>query len=147
MNGILGESGSIGHRVISDIYKCELKTNAVGVTPDAHDVIQIRYQRSETTLYYQCRTNQSLLRYSSRKKRLPKTNGGVAVCFDVCASFVFMQSRAVASRSKASCLGLALRNARWFESSWGKKISHEISASVLDRCPPSIAMHLGSYDR
>ncbi|KAJ4445162.1 hypothetical protein ANN_06963 [Periplaneta americana] len=56
-------------------------------------------------------------------------------------------SRAVASRSKASCLGLALRNARWFESSWGKKFSHEISASVWDRCPPSIVMHLGSYDR
>ncbi|KAJ4452070.1 hypothetical protein ANN_03586 [Periplaneta americana] len=42
--------------------------------------------------------------------------------------------------------GLALRNARWFESSWGKKLSHEISASVWDRCPPSIVMHLGSYD-
>ncbi|KAJ4441869.1 hypothetical protein ANN_11729 [Periplaneta americana] len=42
---------------------------------------------------------------------------------------------------------LALRNARWFESSWGKKFSHEISASVWDRCPPSIVMHLGSYDR
>ncbi|KAJ4429187.1 hypothetical protein ANN_26190 [Periplaneta americana] len=56
-------------------------------------------------------------------------------------------SRAVASRSKASCLGLALRNARWFESSWEKKFSHEISASVWDRCPPSIVMHLGSYDR
>ncbi|KAJ4450429.1 hypothetical protein ANN_01853 [Periplaneta americana] len=34
----------------------------------------------------------------------------------------------MASRSKASCLGLALRNARWFESSWGKKFSHEISS-------------------
>ncbi|KAJ4426155.1 hypothetical protein ANN_26964 [Periplaneta americana] len=56
-------------------------------------------------------------------------------------------SRAVASRSKASCLGLALRNARWFESSWGKTFSHEISASVWDRCPPSIVMHLGSCDR
>ncbi|KAJ4439750.1 hypothetical protein ANN_07878 [Periplaneta americana] len=56
-------------------------------------------------------------------------------------------SRAVASWSKASCLGLALRNARWFESSWGKKFSHEISASVWDRCPPSIVMHLGSYGR
>ncbi|KAJ4430984.1 hypothetical protein ANN_19577 [Periplaneta americana] len=56
-------------------------------------------------------------------------------------------SRAVASWSKASRLGLALRNARWFESSWGKKFSHEISASVWDRCPPSIVMHLGSYDR
>ncbi|KAJ4427251.1 hypothetical protein ANN_24869 [Periplaneta americana] len=56
-------------------------------------------------------------------------------------------SRAVASLSKASCLGLALRNVRWFESSWGKKFSHEISASVWDRCPPSIVMHLGSYDR
>ncbi|KAJ4450255.1 hypothetical protein ANN_01674 [Periplaneta americana] len=43
-------------------------------------------------------------------------------------------------------LGLALRNARWFESSWGKKFSHEISASVWDRSPPSIVMHLGSYD-
>ncbi|KAJ4449515.1 hypothetical protein ANN_00915 [Periplaneta americana] len=30
------------------------------------------------------------------------------------------QSRAVASWSKASCLELALRNARWFESSWGR---------------------------
>ncbi|KAJ4451257.1 hypothetical protein ANN_02718, partial [Periplaneta americana] len=56
-------------------------------------------------------------------------------------------SRAVASRSKASCLGLALRNVRWFESSWEKKCSHEISASVWDRCPPSIVMHLGSYNR
>ncbi|KAJ4441594.1 hypothetical protein ANN_11450 [Periplaneta americana] len=46
-------------------------------------------------------------------------------------------SRAVTSWSKASCLGLALRNARWFESSWGKKFSHEISASVWDRCPLS----------
>ncbi|KAJ4448524.1 hypothetical protein ANN_10542 [Periplaneta americana] len=55
--------------------------------------------------------------------------------------------RAVASWSKASRLGLTLRNARWFESSWGKKFSHEISASVWDRCPPSIVMHLGSYDR
>ncbi|KAJ4429581.1 hypothetical protein ANN_21751 [Periplaneta americana] len=56
-------------------------------------------------------------------------------------------SRAVASWSKASCLGLTLQNARWFESSWGKKFSHEISASVWDLCPPSIVMHLGSYDR
>ncbi|KAJ4439416.1 hypothetical protein ANN_07540 [Periplaneta americana] len=56
-------------------------------------------------------------------------------------------SRAVASRSKASHLGLALRNARWFESSWEKKFSYEISASVWDRCPPSIVMHLRSYDR
>ncbi|KAJ4448165.1 hypothetical protein ANN_10178 [Periplaneta americana] len=56
-------------------------------------------------------------------------------------------SLAVASRSKASCLGLALRNARWFESSWEKKFSHDISANVWDRCPPSIVMHLGSYDR
>ncbi|KAJ4446127.1 hypothetical protein ANN_12819 [Periplaneta americana] len=47
--------------------------------------------------------------------------------------------------SKASGLGLALRNARWFESSWGKKFSHEISASVWDKCPPSIVMHSGSY--
>ncbi|KAJ4439566.1 hypothetical protein ANN_07693 [Periplaneta americana] len=60
---------------------------------------------------------------------------------------VHCRSRAVASRSKASRLGLALRNARWFESSWEKKFSHEISASVWDRCPPSIVMHLGSYDR
>ncbi|KAJ4443604.1 hypothetical protein ANN_05278 [Periplaneta americana] len=58
-----------------------------------------------------------------------------------------LKSHAVASRSKASCLGLALRNARWFESSWGKKFSHEISASAWDRCPPSIVIHLGSYDR
>ncbi|KAJ4428960.1 hypothetical protein ANN_25956 [Periplaneta americana] len=57
------------------------------------------------------------------------------------------KSRAVAFRSKASCLGLALRNVRWFESSWEKKFSHEISASIWDRCPPSIVMHLGSYDR
>ncbi|KAJ4439934.1 hypothetical protein ANN_08065 [Periplaneta americana] len=48
---------------------------------------------------------------------------------------------------KASSLEHALRNARWFESSWGKKFSHEISGSVWDRCPPSIVMHLGSYDR
>ncbi|KAJ4432466.1 hypothetical protein ANN_21085 [Periplaneta americana] len=51
---------------------------------------------------------------------------------------------AVASWTKAPCLGLALRNARWFESSWGKKLSHEISVSVWDRCPPSINMHLWS---
>ncbi|KAJ4430077.1 hypothetical protein ANN_22286 [Periplaneta americana] len=43
-------------------------------------------------------------------------------------------------------LGLALRNARWFESSRGKTFSHEFSASVWDRCPPSIVMHLVSYD-
>ncbi|KAJ4446895.1 hypothetical protein ANN_13596 [Periplaneta americana] len=42
------------------------------------------------------------------------------------------------SRAVASYLGLALRNARWFESSWEKKFSHEISASVWDRCLPSI---------
>ncbi|KAJ4440150.1 hypothetical protein ANN_08288 [Periplaneta americana] len=36
---------------------------------------------------------------------------------------------------------------RSFESSWEKKFSHKISASVWDRCPPSIVMHLGSYDR
>ncbi|KAJ4435296.1 hypothetical protein ANN_17906 [Periplaneta americana] len=59
---------------------------------------------------------------------------------------MFNKSRAVASWSKAFRLGLALRNARWFESSWAKKFSHEISASVWDRCPPSIVMHLGSYD-
>ncbi|KAJ4450394.1 hypothetical protein ANN_01818 [Periplaneta americana] len=53
----------------------------------------------------------------------------------------------VASWSKESCLGLALRNASWFESSWEKKFSHEISTSVWDRCPLSIVMHLGSYDR
>ncbi|KAJ4433133.1 hypothetical protein ANN_15390 [Periplaneta americana] len=29
----------------------------------------------------------------------------------------------------------------------GKTYSHEISASVWDRCPTSIVMHLGSYDR
>ncbi|KAJ4428110.1 hypothetical protein ANN_24124 [Periplaneta americana] len=57
------------------------------------------------------------------------------------------QFRVVASWSKASYLGLALRNARWFESSWGKKFSHEISASVWDRCPPNIVMHFRSYDR
>ncbi|KAJ4438760.1 hypothetical protein ANN_14711 [Periplaneta americana] len=54
----------------------------------------------------------------------------------------FVPRRGVAS--KASRLGLALRHARWFESSWGKKFSHEISASVWDRCPPSIVMHLGA---
>ncbi|KAJ4447405.1 hypothetical protein ANN_09412 [Periplaneta americana] len=53
--------------------------------------------------------------------------------------------RAVVSWSKASYLGLALRNARWFVSSWGKKVSHEISASVWDRCPPSIVMHLERF--
>ncbi|KAJ4427466.1 hypothetical protein ANN_25114 [Periplaneta americana] len=57
------------------------------------------------------------------------------------------QSRAVASWPKASCLRDALRNARWFESTWRKKCSHEISASVWDLCPPNIVMHLGSYDR
>ncbi|KAJ4436302.1 hypothetical protein ANN_18933 [Periplaneta americana] len=45
--------------------------------------------------------------------------------------------------TSASCLGLALRNARWFEFPWGKKFSHEISASVWDRCPPSIVRALG----
>ncbi|KAJ4446131.1 hypothetical protein ANN_12823 [Periplaneta americana] len=35
--------------------------------------------------------------------------------------------------STASCLGPALRNARWFESSWRKKFSHEIWASVWNR--------------
>ncbi|KAJ4451499.1 hypothetical protein ANN_02962 [Periplaneta americana] len=59
----------------------------------------------------------------------------------------FGRSHAVASCSKAFCLGLALQNARWFESSWGNKFSHEISASVWDRCPPSIVMHLESFDR
>ncbi|KAJ4429751.1 hypothetical protein ANN_21955 [Periplaneta americana] len=63
------------------------------------------------------------------------------------SSAYYYLSRAVASWSKTSCLGLALRNASWFESSRGKKFSHEISASVWDRCPPSIVMHLGSYDR
>ncbi|KAJ4445270.1 hypothetical protein ANN_07071 [Periplaneta americana] len=29
----------------------------------------------------------------------------------------------------------------------GKKFPREISASVWDRCPPSIVMHLGRYDR
>ncbi|KAJ4437331.1 hypothetical protein ANN_17469 [Periplaneta americana] len=52
-------------------------------------------------------------------------------------------SRPDALTSKASCLGLALRNARWFESSWEKKRCHEISVSVWDQCPPSIVMHLG----
>ncbi|KAJ4441926.1 hypothetical protein ANN_11788 [Periplaneta americana] len=56
-------------------------------------------------------------------------------------------SRAVASWSKASCLGPALWNARWFETSWKKKLSHKISASVWDRCPSSIVTHLESYDR
>ncbi|KAJ4428383.1 hypothetical protein ANN_24402 [Periplaneta americana] len=55
-------------------------------------------------------------------------------------------SRAVVSWSKASCLRLALQNARWFNSSWWKKFSHEFSASVWDRCTPSIVMHLGTYD-
>ncbi|KAJ4426817.1 hypothetical protein ANN_26616 [Periplaneta americana] len=54
--------------------------------------------------------------------------------------------RAVASWSKASCLGLALRNARWFNSSRRKNFPHEISVSVWDRWPSSIVMHLGSYD-
>ncbi|KAJ4431315.1 hypothetical protein ANN_19912 [Periplaneta americana] len=60
--------------------------------------------------------------------------------------YVGMTSRAVASWSEASCLELALRNAYWFESSWEKKFSHEISASVWDRYQPSLVMHLGSYD-
>ncbi|KAJ4436978.1 hypothetical protein ANN_17110 [Periplaneta americana] len=63
--------------------------------------------------------------------------------FAICNLIIF----AVTSWSKASCLRLVLRNARWFESSWGKKFSHEISASLWERCPPSIVMHLGSYDR
>ncbi|KAJ4451185.1 hypothetical protein ANN_02627 [Periplaneta americana] len=73
---------------------------------------------------------------------------GIASVRVVTNQFKYYQylCRAVASRSKASRLGLALRNARWLESSWGKKFSHEISASVWDRCPPSIVMHLGSYD-
>ncbi|KAJ4451214.1 hypothetical protein ANN_02674 [Periplaneta americana] len=57
---------------------------------------------------------------------------------------VLQLSRAVASWSKASCLGFALWNARWFESSWEKTFSHEISANAWDRCPPSIVMHLGA---
>ncbi|KAJ4443222.1 hypothetical protein ANN_04890 [Periplaneta americana] len=61
---------------------------------------------------------------------------------------VTKQQRTTHSLSPQSLrYGLALRNARWFVSSWGKKFSHEISASVWDRCPPSIVMHLGSYDR
>ncbi|KAJ4444359.1 hypothetical protein ANN_06151 [Periplaneta americana] len=52
-------------------------------------------------------------------------------------------SRTVASWSKASCLRLALRNARWFE----KKFCHEVLVSIWDRCPSSTTMHLGSYDR
>ncbi|KAJ4429167.1 hypothetical protein ANN_26170 [Periplaneta americana] len=60
---------------------------------------------------------------------------------------LYFKSRAVTSWSQTSCLRLVLRNACWFESSWGKKFSHEISASVWDRCPPSIVMHSGSYDR
>ncbi|KAJ4438437.1 hypothetical protein ANN_14382 [Periplaneta americana] len=59
--------------------------------------------------------------------------------------YLIIVSRAVASWFKASSLGLGLRNARWFESSWEKKYSHKISAGVWDRCPPSIVMHLGSY--
>ncbi|KAJ4451820.1 hypothetical protein ANN_03294 [Periplaneta americana] len=66
-------------------------------------------------------------------------------CFSM--HYMALMSRAVASRSKVSCLGLALRNARWFESSWEKKFSHEISASVWDQCPPSIVKNLGIYDR
>ncbi|KAJ4445243.1 hypothetical protein ANN_07044 [Periplaneta americana] len=71
-----------------------------------------------------------------------------SICCDtILIDSFFQQSRAVASWSKASCLGLALRNARCSESSCGKKFSHEISVSVWDRCPPSIVMQLGSYDR
>ncbi|KAJ4452163.1 hypothetical protein ANN_03681, partial [Periplaneta americana] len=65
---------------------------------------------------------------------------------DISAIYI-LQLRAVASWSKASCLGLTLRNTRWFDSSWENKFSHEISASVCNRCPPSIVMHLGSYNR
>ncbi|KAJ4444056.1 hypothetical protein ANN_05845 [Periplaneta americana] len=36
--------------------------------------------------------------------------------------------------------GLALRNDRWFESSWGRNFL------VWDRCPPSIVMNLGSCE-
>ncbi|KAJ4435865.1 hypothetical protein ANN_18485 [Periplaneta americana] len=60
---------------------------------------------------------------------------------------LYFKSLAVTSWSQTSCLRLTLRNACWFESSWGKKFSHEISASVWDRCPPSIVIHSGSYDR
>ncbi|KAJ4439707.1 hypothetical protein ANN_07835 [Periplaneta americana] len=66
---------------------------------------------------------------------------------DIFRYYLSLMSCAVASWSKVSCLGLALRNSRWFESQWGKKFSHEISVSVWDRCPPSIVMHLESYDR
>ncbi|KAJ4430365.1 hypothetical protein ANN_22581 [Periplaneta americana] len=55
------------------------------------------------------------------------------------------QSSAVASWSKSSCLGLALRNSRWFEFSWGKKFSHEISASIWDQCPLSIVMYFEHF--
>ncbi|KAJ4440926.1 hypothetical protein ANN_10774 [Periplaneta americana] len=66
--------------------------------------------------------------------------------YSIYRQYICFVSGAVASWSKASCLRLALRNARWFGSSWEKKFSHEISASVWDRCPSSIVMHLGGYD-
>ncbi|KAJ4431212.1 hypothetical protein ANN_19809 [Periplaneta americana] len=56
-------------------------------------------------------------------------------------------SSAVASWSKASCLGLALRNARWFESSWRRNFLMKFRPVYGTWSPPSIVMHLGSYDR
>ncbi|KAJ4434596.1 hypothetical protein ANN_23158 [Periplaneta americana] len=84
--------------------------------------------------------------YCMLTTRYESRNVNIDINVNKSVAIVFLPSPAVASRSKASCLGLALRNARCFESSWGKKFSHEISASVWDRCPPSIVMHLGSYD-
>ncbi|KAJ4448949.1 hypothetical protein ANN_00341 [Periplaneta americana] len=75
------------------------------------------------------------------------TNGGLREGGNEPPGSLKARFLAVASWSKASRLGLAFRNARWFESSWGKKLAHEISTCVWDRCPPSIVMHLGSYDR
>ncbi|PSN32982.1 hypothetical protein C0J52_23691 [Blattella germanica] len=46
---------------------------------------------------------------------------------------------------KPMCFGSGSRDARWFESP-GEEISSWISASVWDRCPPSIVRKVGSYD-
>ncbi|PSN31925.1 hypothetical protein C0J52_21770, partial [Blattella germanica] len=60
---------------------------------------------------------------------------------------VGIASRTVAQWTKAACFGSGSRDARWFESPWGKKFPRGFSASVWDRCPPSIVRKVGSYDR
>ncbi|KAJ4437125.1 hypothetical protein ANN_17260 [Periplaneta americana] len=106
--------------------------------------LQLIWLRTQEELFY-IKRRESLKSYKSGVLAYGVNPGNYRA--DNYAELVYTVPRAVASRSKAPCLGLALRNARWFESSWGKKFSHEMLASVWDRCPPSMVMHLGSYDR